>query len=77
MAAQRPAGPAAGISFLSFGDSYAIREGVAAKARRPVQLAVLARAQGVSLQAPDLIARTGWTTAELQAAISAALNAPE
>jgi hypothetical protein len=74
-AVQRPAGPGAGILFLALGDSYTLGEGVATRARWPVQLAVLARAQGVPLQAPDLIARTGWTTAELQAAISAAHNA--
>lgn len=73
-AAQRPAAPAVGIAFLALGDSYTIGEGVRTGARWPVQLAQMARAQGVPLQAPDLIARTGWTTAELQAAIVAAHN---
>ena len=42
--------------------------------RWPVQLAQLARQQGLRLQTPDFIARTGWTTAELQAAIETANN---
>ncbi|WP_201981552.1 GDSL-type esterase/lipase family protein [Hymenobacter rubidus] len=62
------------ISYLALGDSYTIGEGVGPAERWPVQLAALARRQGIALQAPDIIARTGWTTAELQAAISAANN---
>ena len=65
---------ATGASFLALGDSYTIGEGVSAAARWPGQLAVLARQQGVALQAPEIIARTGWTTAELQTAIAAANN---
>ena len=65
---------AAGVSFLALGDSYTIGEGVGEADRWPVQLAALARQQGVSLQTPEIIARTGWTTAELQAAITAANN---
>lgn len=42
--------------------------------RWPIQLAQLARQQGLALQAPDIIARTGWTTAELQTAIAEANN---
>ena len=40
--------------------------------RWPAQLAVLARQQGLFLAKPTIIARTGWTTAELQEAIKAA-----
>ena len=66
----RPAPVGTGISFLALGDSYTIGQGVAPGKRWPVQLAALARAQGLPLQAPDILARTGWTTAELQAAIA-------
>ncbi|GAB3873470.1 SGNH/GDSL hydrolase family protein [Hymenobacter segetis] len=59
-----------GVSFLALGDSYTIGEGEAEAARWPVQLAALARQQGLAVQAPTIIARTGWTTAELQAAIA-------
>ena len=69
------AGPAAaGISYLALGDSYTIGEGVGAAERWPVQLAALAREQGLAVQAPAIIARTGWTTAELQMAILEANN---
>lgn len=61
-----------GESFLALGDSYTIGEGVEVAARWPVQLAALARQQGLAVQAPIIIARTGWTTAELQVAIAEA-----
>jgi len=65
--------PAAGLaSFLALGDSYTCGQGVAAPERWPVQLAALARQQGLALSQPDIIARTGWTTAELLTAIEAA-----
>jgi lysophospholipase L1-like esterase len=65
---------AAGISYLALGDSYTIGEGAPEADRWPVQLAALAQAQGLPLAAPTIIARTGWTTAELQEAIRAADN---
>ena len=69
-----PAPKAAAIPYLALGDSYTIGEGAAAADRWPVQLAALARTQGLDLAGPDIIARTGWTTAELQAAIVASGN---
>ncbi|UOQ99052.1 SGNH/GDSL hydrolase family protein [Hymenobacter sp. 5317J-9] len=65
-------GPAAatGLSYLALGDSYTIGEGAAAADRWPTQLAGLLTAQGLAVATPDYIARTGWTTAELQAAIA-------
>jgi lysophospholipase L1-like esterase len=66
--------PTSAIAYLALGDSYTIGEGAAAPDRWPVQLATLARAQGLSLASPDIIARTGWTTAELQDAIAASGN---
>lgn len=73
-----PSGPAGPMptgplgAYLALGDSYTIGEGVGAADRWPVQLAALARQQGLNVKAPDIIARTGWTTAELQTAIAAA-----
>lgn len=61
--------------FLALGDSYTIGEGVAEAERWPVQLAALLTAQGVAVAAPEIIARTGWTTAELSAGIDAAAPA--
>ncbi|WP_232341676.1 SGNH/GDSL hydrolase family protein [Hymenobacter ginkgonis] len=65
---------AAAIPYLALGDSYTIGEGAPQADRWPVQLAGLVRQQGGRLANPDIIARTGWTTAELQAAIAASGN---
>lgn len=68
-----PATPGdAGPAFLALGDSYTIGEGVAASERWPVVLAARLRADGVAVGDPRIIARTGWTTDELDAAITAA-----
>ena len=52
--------------FLALGDSYTIGEGVAPDRRWPNQLAA-----ALQLDAPEIIARTGWTTDELAAAMDA------
>ncbi|MBD0259674.1 MAG: SGNH/GDSL hydrolase family protein [Cytophagales bacterium] len=62
-------------SFLSLGDSYTIGESVAEQDRWSVQLAALLREKGVDVAPPDVIARTGWTTAELAEAIQKSGNA--
>lgn len=59
------------ISYLALGDSYTIGEGVAAGGGWPDQLARLLRDDGIALAAPRVIATTGWTTDELDAAIDA------
>jgi len=61
-------------TFLSLGDSYTIGENVSASDRWSVQLAGLLRKNGVDVANPDIIARTGWTTAELQEAIKSSGN---
>ena len=53
------------MRFLALGDSYTIGEGVAEAERWPVQLA-----QALGIDAPEIIARTGWTTDELAAAMA-------
>jgi lysophospholipase L1-like esterase len=53
--------------YLALGDSYTIGESVAPSERFPVQLA-----REWKLGEPQIIARTGWTTDELNAAIDAA-----
>src|SRR5688500_5774914 len=70
MAGQQ-ATPTGAKTFLSLGDSYTIGEGVAINDRFP-HLAVAALAtEGISFSAPRYVATTGWTTAELMAAIEA------
>ncbi|GAB3709365.1 SGNH/GDSL hydrolase family protein [Spirosoma flavus] len=69
-----PTTPAANYSFLSLGDSYTIGESVAEADRWSVQLAGMLRKEGVDVANPDIIAKTGWTTAELQDAIKASGN---
>ena len=61
-----------GAPILALGDSYTIGEGVPEGERWPVVLAEKLREQGISVAAPRIIARTGWTTTELHAAIDAA-----
>src|SRR5215216_4840285 len=56
-------------TFLALGDSYTIGESVKEAERWPVQLAGMARAKGYSIDEPRIIARTGWTIDELQAAV--------
>jgi lysophospholipase L1-like esterase len=60
------------MRFLALGDSYTIGESVPATERWPVQLTAMLNAEGIPLGAPQIIARTGWTTDELSAAIDAA-----
>jgi lysophospholipase L1-like esterase len=59
--------PAAHTRYLALGDSYTIGESVSADERFPVQLA-----KALNLGEPQIIAKTGWTTDELNAAIDAA-----
>ncbi|MGO3127066.1 MAG: SGNH/GDSL hydrolase family protein [Luteimonas sp.] len=58
--------------YLALGDSYTIGEGIAAQDRWPLQLADTLRSEGIALDAPEVIATTGWTTDELDTAIDAA-----
>jgi lysophospholipase L1-like esterase len=58
--------------YLALGDSYTIGESVAPSERFPAQLAARLRTQGVAIADPEIIAKTGWTTDELSAAIDAA-----
>ena len=60
------------LQYLALGDSYTIGEGVSPEERWPVQLAGLLRAAGYAVDAPDIIAQTGWTTDELMAGIDEA-----
>lgn len=58
-----------GLNFLALGDSYTIGQGVKEKERWPVILADRLRESGLEVNKPEIIARTGWTTADLKLAI--------
>jgi len=57
------------IRILALGDSYTIGEGVEPADRWPDQLAAALRKSGGAVAPPEIIARTGWTTDELSAAM--------
>ncbi|MEQ9090697.1 MAG: SGNH/GDSL hydrolase family protein [Balneola sp.] len=58
------------ISYLALGDSYTIGEAVSENQRWPVQLTKKLNETGIKVDDPLIIAKTGWTTNELQNAIS-------
>lgn len=60
------------LRYLALGDSYTIGEGVAAAERWPVQLAAKLGELCIPIGEPEIVARTGWTTDELDRAIDAA-----
>lgn len=56
-------------SFLALGDSYTIGESVSEDQRWPVQLVDSLRDREFTVDNPNIIAKTGWTTTDLQEAI--------
>jgi lysophospholipase L1-like esterase len=58
------------LQLLALGDSYTIGESVPEAERWPVQLVAMLSKRGFALDPPQIIARTGWTTDELSAAIA-------
>lgn len=59
-------------NYLALGDSYTIGESVAESERWPVQLVAKLNNSGYSFNPAKIIAKTGWTTDELNEAISKA-----
>ena len=57
-------------SYLALGDSYTIGENVPIYDSFPYQTVQLLRKAGYSFYAPEMVAKTGWTTDELQAGIA-------
>ena len=57
-------------SYLALGDSYTIGQSVDANDRFPAQTVALLKQQGINVNSPVYIAQTGWTTANLQSAIT-------
>jgi len=62
--------------FLALGDSYTIGEGICARERWPQQVVDALRAEGASIDDPQIIAVTGWTTDELAAGMRAVALTP-
>lgn len=58
--------------FLALGDSYTIGESVNVAERWPAQLVSALREDGVAIADPDIVATTGWTTADLAAGVERA-----
>lgn len=59
------------LTYLALGDSYTIGEAVTQQESFPFQLAEALNAESIAVAMPKIIAKTGWTTDELQAAIIA------
>lgn len=62
------------MNWLALGDSYTVGEGVEASERWSHQLVYKLNSIGVSLDFPEIIAQTGWTTDELLKAIHQRLD---
>jgi len=60
------------VKYLALGDSYTIGESVAENERWPVQLTEALRKKGKNIEAPKIIATTGWRTDNLANAINIA-----
>jgi lysophospholipase L1-like esterase len=68
------------ITYLALGDSYTIGEQVPLFENFPYQTVQLLRKQFAEQQhflAPEIVAKTGWTTDELQSQINAQLFLPQ
>jgi lysophospholipase L1-like esterase len=55
------------LTYLALGDSYTIGEGLPLYESYPYQVIQLLRNMKFSMTAPEVVARTGWTTADLLA----------
>lgn len=64
-------------SYLALGDSYTIGESVDLGKSFPYQVVQQLRRKEYPFHAPEIIAKTGWTTDELQAAIAGSVLLPK
>ena len=63
----------ANFSYLALGDSYTIGEGIDKKNRYPIILVSELKKQGVNFNNPRIIAKTGWTTDELNDSLNSSV----
>jgi lysophospholipase L1-like esterase len=56
-------------TYLALGDSYTIGQSVNADETYPAQTISILKDQNINFHAPEIIATTGWTTADLQNAM--------
>lgn len=71
LTAQKTDSQTAPKTYLALGDSYTIGESVAESERWPMQLAARLVQEGIPMKDPKIIAKTGWRTDDLRAAIEA------
>jgi lysophospholipase L1-like esterase len=57
-------------TYLALGDSYTIGESIPSNKNFPNQTAALLKKAGIAIEEPTIIAKTGWTTDELQEQLS-------
>jgi lysophospholipase L1-like esterase len=62
--------------YLALGDSYTIGESVPSESSFPYQVYERLKSDGLDIEEPVIIARTGWTTDELQDAIDPEILTP-
>ena len=58
------------LKYLALGDSYTIGESVPLEKNFPHQVAALLRKEKINIEDPAIVAKTGWTTDELQDQLS-------
>ena len=54
------------LRYLALGDSYTVGEGVPIHESFPYQTVQVLRSNGLAVCAPEIVAKTGWTTDELK-----------
>jgi lysophospholipase L1-like esterase len=64
-------------NYLALGDSYTVGEAVPLNKSFPYQAVELLRKKEYNFNAPEIIAKTGWTTDELQDAINDSVLLPK
>lgn len=75
--AEIPVSKEKAASYLALGDSYTVGESVKQMESFPYQLSVSLNAMGIKVSSPVIIAKTGWTTSDLQSALNTSSLQPK